>query len=290
MRLYKSAGLVLCLLCTLILSAQYHSLCWRISGRGLQQPSYLYGTMHVADSRVFHFSTGVLQAFDGSKAYIMELDPDKAMNMSVLTQLIMTDGSTIQKLIPDSDYRYIDSMLQAATGYGMAIFNVMEPVIVSTLLEQYNMGLSVADSSMSDEMDLYFYKKAKKKKKKLIGLESVEEQITALHALSYAEQATLLSQTVQEMKQPKDSNAVDVLKYYIAQNLDSLLAMSDEHQLPPKFYKALITDRNIRMAERINGYIQKQPTFIAVGALHLPGAEGVIELLRRQGYKVEEWR
>ena len=247
--------------------------------------------MHVSDPRVFNFSHKTLRAFDDSKAYIMELDPNQAMNMSTLAQLMMSDGSTISKLIADSYYHYIDSLLKSATGFGMVLFDKMEPVIVSTVLEEYSMGLSMADSSsMSDEMDLYFYKKAKKKKKKLIGLETVEEQISALHSLSYTEQATLLTQTIQEMKQPKDSGGVDILKYYIAQNLDSLLAMSDEHQMPPKFYKALVTDRNVRMAERISGYIKRQPTFVAIGALHLPGAEGVVALLRKQGYIVEEWK
>ena len=80
------------------------------------------------------------------------------------------------------------------------------------------------------------------------------------------------------------------MKYYIEQNLDSLLVMNDKQPMPPKLYKALITDRNVRMADRIDLFIHKQPTFIAVGALHLPGPGGVIALLRKKGYTVEAWK
>jgi uncharacterized protein YbaP (TraB family) len=118
----------------------------------------------------------------------------------------------------------------------------------------------------------------------------VDEQISAMHSLSYQEQADLLVQSIQDVKEGPKNSDVDLMKYYIAQNLDSLLAMSDEQQMPPKLYKAMITDRNIRMADRMEVFIQKQGTFIAVGALHLPGPGGVIDLLRKKGYKVEAWR
>jgi len=272
-------------------SAQYHSLCWRISGKGLKQPSYLFGTMHVSDKRVFNFGERVTKAFDGSKAYAMELDPQKAMSMSVLTSLMMKDGNTIKKLLPDSDYVFADSVIKASTGASLALFDKMEPVIISALLEEGSMGMSASDTSnMSDEMDLYLYNKAKKQKKKLIGVESVDEQIAALHSLSYKEQADMLLETIEDMKKPAGGSDRDLLKYYISQDLDSLLSMSDEQQMPPKFYKALVTDRNIRMADRIDGFVQKQPTFVAVGALHLPGDGGVIALLRKKGYTVEEFK
>jgi uncharacterized protein YbaP (TraB family) len=167
----------------------------------------------------------------------------------------------------------------------------MEPIIVSAILDEYGMGMSSSDTSnMDQEMDLYFYKNAKKEKKKVIGIETVDEQIAALHTLNYQEQAELLIQSIDEIKKgPKNSDA-DLMKYYIAQNLDSLYAMSDEQQMPPKLYKAMITDRNINMADRIAVFIQKQPTFIAVGAMHLPGDGGVIALLRKKGYMVIPWR
>ena len=272
-------------------SAQYQSLCWRISGNGLKAPSYIYGTMHVSDKRVFNFGDKANKAFAESKAYAMELDPEKAMSMGTLTKMIMTDGNKISKLIPDSDYQFLDSIVKITSGFGMALFNSMEPIIVSAILDEYGMGMTSSDTSnMDQEMDMYFYKKAKKDKKKVIGIETVDEQISALHSLNYQEQADLLTQSIQDIKKGQQSSDMDLMKYYLAQNLDSLYAMSDDRQMPPKLYKAMITDRNINMADRIAAFIHKQPTFIGVGAMHLPGDGGVIALLRKKGYTVEAWR
>lgn len=291
----RSSQSVFCLIAALIVSfsvsAQYHSLCWRITGPGLKQPSYLYGTMHVSDKRVFHFGDKVTKAFDASRAYAMELDPDKALNPAVALSLVMKDGSRISRMLPDSDYRFADSVIKVATGFGLAPFDQVEPVLVTALLEMGSMGMTAGDTAnMSEEMDLYFYRKAREQHKKQIGIETVDEQIAALHSLTYQEQADQLKDAIEQMRHADGAGDKDLLKYYIQQDLDSLLAMSDESQMPDKFYKALVTDRNIRMADRIAEFIRKQPTFIAIGALHLPGDGGVIELLRRKGYTVEEWR
>ena len=284
-------GILFSLTVSFTASAQYRSLCWQISGNGLKTPSYIYGTMHVSDRRVFNFGDKANKAFADSKAYAMELDPEKAMSMGTLAKMIMTDGNKVSKLIPDSDYHFLDSIVKLSTGVGMIMFNSMEPIIVSAILDEYGMGMSSTDTSnMDQEMDLYFYKKAKKSKKKVIGIETVDEQISALHSLNYQEQADLLVQSIDELKKGPKNSDTDLMKYYIDQNLDSLYAMNDDQQMPPKLYKAMITDRNINMADRIAVFIQKQPTFIGVGALHLPGDGGVIALLRKKGYTVEAWR
>jgi uncharacterized protein YbaP (TraB family) len=283
----------LLLLISFSATAQYQSLCWRISGNGLEHPAYLYGTMHVSDKRVFNFGKKTRKAFAKSKAFAMELDPEKAMALTTLTKMIMSDGNKISKLIPDSDYHFLDSVIRLSTGMGMALFNTMEPIIVSAIIDEYGMGVSTmdsADTKMDEPMDLYFYKNAKKSKKKVIGIETVDEQIGAMHSLSYQEQADLLVQTIEDIKKgPKNSDG-DLMKFYIEQDLDSLSAMNDKEPMPPKLYKAMVTDRNIRMADRIDLFIHKLPTFIAIGALHLPGPGGVIALLRKKGYTVEAWR
>ena len=274
------------------LSAQCNSLCWRISGNGLKQPSYLYGTMHVSDKRVFNFGTKVTKAFDDVKTYAMELDPEKAMSPDILTKVVMKDGVTLKAMLPDSDYRFADSLITIRAGVGLAVFDHMEPIVITAMMEEFGMDMSKSDtgSNMEQAMDLYFYQKAKNSGKKTIGIETVDEQIDALHSMSYQEQAELLSETIKDIKKADKSEGKDIFKYYISQQLDSLAAMSDEEQMPPKFYKALVTDRNVKMADRISKFIEKQSTFIAIGALHLPGDGGVVALLRKNGYKVEEWK
>ena len=88
------------------------------------------------------------------------------------------------------------------------------------------------------------------------------------------------------MKEPNnaDEEFEDMVRLYINGELDSLLVMSEEAKMPPQFNQILLTDRNLRMAERIAKMIQKESHFIAIGALHLPGEQGVINLLRKKGF------
>lgn len=269
--------------------AQYNSLLWKISGNGLKKPSFLYGTMHTSDSRVFAFSDSVMPYFATTKAYAMELDPKEAFNMSLISKLMMGKGYSLKKMIPEHEYHVLDSIVKKEIGFSVSLFDNVAPVFTMTIFETSGMGLGDSSEGKKEVLDMYFYKQAKKKKKKIIGIETVDEQLSALNALSYEEQADMMVKEIRSFEENK-TEGTDVLKFYLAQNLDSLSANDADAQMPEKFYKALITDRNIRMANRISDFIQEQPTFIAVGALHLPQAVGVIELLRKKGFTVEAVR
>lgn len=266
--------------------AQYNSLFWKISGNGLKHPSFLYGTMHTADARVFAFSDSVMPYFAQTKAYAMELDPKEAFNLSLLGKLMMGPGYSLKTMMPEKEYRLLDSIVKKQVGYSVKLFDNVAPVFTMTIVEAGSMQLS--DSSIEgnkEVLDLYFYKLAKKKKKKIIGIETVDEQLDALNSLSYQEQAELLTKEIQGAEETQAMP--DILQFYLAQNLDSLANNDADAMMPAKFYKALVSDRNARMANRIAAFVKQQSVFIAIGALHLPKSDGVIALLRKQGYTVE---
>lgn len=282
----KKIFFVLCVLLSFSLSAQYNSLLWKITGNGLKKPSYLYGTMHTSDSRVFNFSDSLMPFFNASKAYAMELDPVTAFDFSILSKITMGKGYSLKKMIPDTDYVFLDSVMRKEVGMSVKVFDNVAPVFTMSLLEMKSMGLS--DSSIKgnkEVLDVYFHNLAKKKKKKLIGIETVEEQLGALNSLTYQEQADMLLVELNGMRS-NSSEGTELVEYYLQQDLDKLAAMNSVTDMPGKFYTALVTDRNIRMADRIAVFIQEQPVFVAIGALHLPGQGGVIELLRKKGYTV----
>lgn len=276
-------------ICFLLLAlcgrAQYNALQWKISGNGLKNPSYLFGTMHTSDARVFEEVKKAVFNLKETRAYAMELDPDKMMDMSLVQKVMMGKGYSLKQMIPAPEYQLLDSLAKKQLGFPLVLFDNVEPVFIMTLLETASMGLS--DSSIdgnTEIMDLYFYKQARKGKKKIIGIETVEEQLEALNIQSYEEQARLLVEEIHALQQ-NNNDGPDVLKYYIEGQLDSL--NNDTKDMPAVLYQALVTDRNKRMAERIGSFVKEQATFIAIGALHLPGDGGVITLLRQQGYKVE---
>ncbi len=268
-------------------SAQYNSLLWKISGNGLKQPSYLYGTMHSSDARVFVFSDSVMPFLYSAKAYAMELDPKEALDLSLISKLMMGKDYSLKKMIPEREYILLDSVVKKQIGFSVSLFDNVAPVLTMTVLEMGSMELS--DSSIdgnTEVLDMYLYKQAKKKRKKIIGIETVDEQLGALNSLSYQEQADLLVTEIHSLEENR-TEGIDAVKFYVEQNLDSLASIDMDAQMPEKFYKALVTDRNTRMANRIAVFVNEQSTFIAVGALHLTKEKGVIELLRKKGFVVE---
>ena len=189
----KKLFLFLFLLGFLIGKSQYQSLLWKISGNGLSEPSFLYGTMHTCDARVFAFSDSVMPFFISAKAYAMELDPKEAFNQSLISKLMMGKNYSLKKMIPEHEYNVLDSIVKKQIGFSVAIFDNVAPVFTMTILEAGEMDLNDSDKKNNEEvLDLYFYKQAKKKKKKIIGIETVNEQLDALNALGYVEQADLL--------------------------------------------------------------------------------------------------
>ena len=283
----KKLFLFLFALAALGAQAQYNSLLWKISGNGLKEPSFLYGTMHTSDARVFSFSQKVMPDFNETKAYAMELDPKEAFNMSLVAKLMMGKGHSLKSMIPEREYAILDSIIQVQIGYPVKLFDNVAPVFTMTILEAGQLSLS--DSSIEgnkEVLDMYFYKLAKKKKKKIIGIETVDEQLSALNSLSYTEQADLLVNEIRSFEKDT-SQGTDLVRFYLTQQLDSLASNDVDAQMPEKFYKALVTDRNIRMANRIEQFIAERSTFIAIGALHLPKETGVINLLRKKGFTVE---
>ncbi len=286
----KKIFFVLTGLLWLSVSAQYNSLLWKISGNGLQQPSFLYGTMHTSDARVFAFGEAAMPYFNSVKAYAMELDPKEAMKMELISKLMMGNDYSLKKMIPAADYRFLDSTVKKQIGFSVAMFDNVAPIFTMTVFEASAMELEETKTSGKKEiLDMYFYKQAKKQTKKIIGIETVEEQISALNTLKFQEQADLLVEEIHQLQQ-NETGGVDLVKYYLEQNLDSLAANDMDAQMPEKFYKAIVTDRNVRMAERISDFIKERSTFVAVGALHLPKEDGVIALLRKKGFSVEPVR
>lgn len=258
-----------------------NTLLWQIDGNDLQQPSYLYGTLHAQDERVFNFGNAVMDAFNNCEAFAMELEMDSSVTEEVMNAMVGQDGYDLRELIADSTYKRLDSVLSKQYGMGLFFFGRLKPMYLYLLLSQEGL-----EQDRAVFLDQYFQQEAQKKGMEVIGIETVTEQLSALDYLSLEEQAALLEKAVwQEGNEGMNTeNLVDV---YEKGNLDSLHTLVKKSMNDSTFYKALITDRNVRMSSRIATYVREQPTFVAVGAGHLAGQKGIIELLRMKDYSVK---
>jgi hypothetical protein len=273
-----------CLLGTGFCIAQGNSLLWRISGNGMKQSSYLYGTMHSTDRRVFHFADSVLPALETCESFAMEVVMDETAQQLLLTNIFMSGTTTIRSLLTSSQYDSLQRFAIRHASVNISDFDRMKPLYVAMMLE-----MMAADDSMINTrdpfLDQYLEKRARQQQKRVTGLETAGEQMTVFDALSYPDQAALLMKTVREFSNDT-SGFQTMLQHYLNNDLTGMMAFENDLNIPDSLYDALITIRNVKMAARIDTLVRTSSFFIAVGAGHLGGEQGLVSLLRAKNYTV----
>lgn len=269
------------------LAREYRTLLWKIEHPTLSTPSYLYGTMHTTDERVFRFGDSVMVKFDHSQALALELLSNDLNPMSMLSSMLIKSDTTLKDLYTPDEYQRVKKYLKDKMGFMAGILNVdkLKPIYLSVFASEFNTKTDTnktTNPSRELPLDQYLEKLARDQKKILIAIEKPQEQLGALDQVPLTEQADMLLQMVDA---PSNTNEMTTLiDYYGQQNLDGLLHYYQKNtDASSIFDQAILQNRNIVMADRISDIIAKQSTFVAVGALHLPG---VIILLRQKGYQV----
>tara|TARA_B110000438_G_scaffold262764_1_gene274302 strand:+ start:252 stop:1118 length:867 start_codon:yes stop_codon:yes gene_type:complete len=264
---------------------EYKGLFWKVYGNNLSDTSYLYGTMHTQDERVFQFKDGVLDAFNSSKIYAMELNVDSINHAALLQELIMDSSASLKTLLSDSNYNLVDQYFRDSLAISLFLFEKISPIYTAQLIAMKDLG-----KQQKDALDLFFHNEAKKQGKKIIGLEKMSEQINAINSIPYKNQAEELVNAVNKAKNSKQNELETLIAFYVQGDLDTLLALTTQNntnnEINTIIETVFILKRNQNMAERCEKYLKENSTFIAIGAAHLPGENGVIELLRKKGYKV----
>lgn len=267
----------------------YQGLLWEIYGNGLTDTSYLYGTMHIQDERVFQFQEGVEKAFDRSVIFAMELNMDSVNTLELMSELIMESPHRLDSLLSEKEYEIVNQYFKDSLGIGLLIFNKMQPIYTSQMVSLKKMNKDSAEA-----LDIYLFNKAKEQNKIVVGLEFMEEQINAFKSIPYDIQAKELFNAVEDAINGEDQQIDGLIDYYVKGDLDRLLALTlesefSDNEINTIFQKVFLVNRNHKMADRSEKYIKEGSTFIAIGAAHLPGPEGVIENLRKKGYTVKSF-
>lgn len=274
-----------------------NTLLWKISGNGLTQDSYLYGTMHVKDSRMFEFSDSMITAFNKCDAYAMESLPDSIMSAIInqsfenIIKKALNDEDDmelerlqkikeIQSLIEEDDFSEIKNHLKDKLGVNYENLKTKDPKNLTKLIE-YN------PEKFSDKeyiMDVYLCEMAERTNKKTFSVESNQTGSKALDELEDLRRTELRG--IQTLRSNIDTYT-SLRDNYLSQDLDKILEFySDSSDYMKGFFDKIITQRNHSMDESIDTLVQMQSTFIGIGAGHLPGEEGVIALLQKRGYQV----
>ena len=258
-------------------------LLWKISGNGLSQHSYLYGTIHVMPKDKFSVSPKIREAFNYSAMMALEVDlnMDLKAKIQMAQEMLLPGGKAIKDYMTAEDFQKlhsfcIDSLKMKKRK--LKKYYRLKPFFFSSVVAQEQMG-----ETSSYEME--FMKMAKKRKMKMIGLESIEFQLQTINKISIEDQAKML---VQEFGANPSVQFDEMLNLYLKEDLEGLYkVVSEESDAIPEFNHNFLVVRNKNWIPVIEKNISSNSFFIAVGAAHLPGENGVIQLLRSKGYSVE---
>ena len=257
-------------------------LLWKVEGAGAT-PSYLFGTMHSDDPSVVKLPAPVRRAFDESRGLTLEVVLDTQSLQAMTSALLMTDGTTLESLIGASLYERCVEVMRAQ-GVPEILVATMKPWAVAvSLMTPSGKGGAVLDHVL--------YQEAVAAGKRVHGLETVEEQLGLFDGLSLQDQITLLRDTLDNLDNI-DRLLGELQLAYLERDLKRLLEINEaslaesDPQLAATFKHKMIIDRNHHMAERMQSLLREGKQFIAVGALHLAGKDGLLMLLSERGYRL----
>jgi len=255
------------------------SLLWKIEGKEIQ-PSYVFGTFHLLSQKDFEVKEKVKKAFQATDQIVLELDmDDPGMQMKVMQNALMKDGKTLDELLTKEEYEMIDRVLISTIGVGLANYNTVKPVILSSLL------LPTLIDGLPASFELTLVQMAAEKNKEVLGLESVEEQMQVFDKIPYEDQIDDILEIVTERDSMK-SLFNSMVEVYKTEDVSKMYGMVSEYMNGENELESFLLERNKKWISRIDEYARQKSSFFGVGAGHIGGKEGVINLLRKEGYTV----
>ncbi|MBC8754546.1 TraB/GumN family protein [Kordia sp. YSTF-M3] len=256
------------------------SLLWKITGKDIKKPSYLYGTIHLTCD--YEFTDKLKKAFDETDRLVLEIDMSNPnLQMDMMKFIFMEDGKTIKGLLNEDDYKTLADFFKEQVGMDLKLFDKMKPLAITSTITA---KMAVCDNGTAYDME--FMKVSKAQNEEVIGLETIADQMKVFDDIPYEDQLKTLVEMAKEGMEESKKGFEEMTRYYNAEDLEGLLKVTTEQGLEGDFQESLVDQRNRNWIPLIEKITAEAPTFIGVGALHLPGEQGVINLLRKQGYTV----
>lgn len=274
-------------------------LLWKVSGNGLGRPSYIFGTHHMAPSTMIDQIPGINAAIDGCDIVVGEIEKDSLMSkeaqMKMANAMIAPTDSTLDMLYTPTEYAVIEKVFDkyfGAMGVKLAQMKTLKPNAISTQLQAMQAVKYFPNFDANNLIDIAVQDRANKAGRPSASLESLQEQIDLLFNAPLTEQAkNLLEACRQDAFFQEQSSAL--AEAYMHQDLDKLMAVMTDATMggeSEEAMEALIYSRNRNWAEKLVKIMPERTCLVCVGAGHLPGPQGLLQLLRDKGYTVEPMR
>ncbi len=284
-KLLKRLGIVLMLVVVFTTvkaqSNDQSSLLWKISGKGLTEESYLFGTIHIICADQFLMDDRIKNAFQSTDQLVMELDmsdPDLQQKMAAIS--INPGMRNIQEDMDAEDAKALDEFLIKSYGAGLAQLGVLKPFVLTSMVMIKQLPCEEVVS-----YEEYFTSLAADQNKPIKGLETVEYQMGIFDQIPAELQLEELVKMVTTDESEAEFEAM--VDTYLSEDLDSLYSIMKDSDSMEKYQDIMLDNRNRNWVVEMDSAMKNSSVFFAVGGGHLAGENGIINLLRKTGYKLE---
>jgi uncharacterized protein YbaP (TraB family) len=260
-----------------------NSLLWEISGKGLKQKSYLFGTFHLMCRSDIQFSSQLKTAVTNANEIYMELDmDDPAVMLGGMLMMNMKDGKKLKDLYTPAEYEKVSSFFRDSLHTPLNFLEGIKPYFLVAMMYPKMMPCKSVSGVEEELMKL-----AKQSKKDIKGLETLEFQAAVFDTIPYEQQAKELLKSI-------DSLATytvyfdSMVQVYKSQQLDKMEKLFNDEEFGMDEYQDILLDnRNKNWVNQLKTIMKKESVFVAVGAGHLVGEKGLIALLKKEGYTLK---
>lgn len=295
LKIMKKIILILLIITFYLSAANDTGMFWKVKDIKGKDKVYLLGSVHAVPDDLYPLKKEILNSFEASDFLVVEadvanIDIAKVQQMTIQKGMFSGDQN-LKKAIPADLYNSLAEELKKTGMITIDQAGIMKPWLIALTLSQLQM--MKMDLSMDNGIDMHFLKLAKDKKK-ILELESAAFQIELLSGFSDEMQIEFLKSTIEESDKLKEKFDEMLDSWKKGDTKKLVKVIKEEYQDKPKLepvYKKLIDDRNITMTDKIQGYLNDKTDkkyFVIVGAGHLVDKDGIVGLLGKKGFKVEQ--
>lgn len=259
--------------------AQQNSLLWEVSGNGLSQPSYLFGTIHLICPDEMVLSDSLLSTLSKSKQLFLEIDmDDPEMMPKMMQKMQMNNGVVLSDLIEEKEYQILHKFFQDSVGLDLTMLSQVKPYFIASFL------FSSALDCQPVSYETVLMELVKKDGKEVYGLETIEEQMAIFDSIPYQKQAKMIMTIIDKLPNAK-AEFQELTRIYQLGDVEQLYNASKSSSFDMNSESTLMLDkRNQNWIHPMKEQMALAPTFFAFGAAHLGGEMGIIKLLQKEGY------
>lgn len=252
------------------------SIFWELQYPSQEKPSYIFGTMHVKDSRVFQCVHSVVPYIQLTDRYAAEMALEPAGSSIPPSSFMLSKNSSLPDLIGEKKYQKLKRVFHKAFELDLDLYQRFLPLFTINYLT-----VSILEENMAHSLDEYLWKLAKAAKKECIGVETLREQMNVMKRISLEQQIQMLLNIGKNTSKFR-KQTLQLTKLYLSRDIQQLFLQSKQNA--GSLRKLLIYNRNKIMADRIAQYSKESSLFVAIGAAHLGGQKGVLNLLKQKGF------